>query len=107
MPPASRNNGISFGFGNVDPAYGVPLRGPAAVREFLADLFSRMKSIHLKVNEVSHWSLAGTIFAVGIATYEMEALDGKRSKLKECWTDARQKVSGKWVYVVSHATQLP
>ena len=87
--------------------YGNALRGPAAVRQFLSDLFSRMQAIRLEINEVSHWSLGDTVFAVGTATYEMEALDGTKSKLKECWTDARQKVAGRWVYVLDHATQIP
>ena len=86
--------------------YGRALSGPAAVRQFLTDLFSRVKAIHLEINHVSHWSLGGTVFAVGTATYEMEAPDGTTSILKECWTDARQKVAGKWVYVLSHATQV-
>jgi ketosteroid isomerase-like protein len=83
------------------------LRGPAAVRQFLTDLFSRTRAIRLEINEVSHWSLGETVFAAGIATFEMEAWDGTQSTLKECWTDARHRVAGKWVYVLDHATQIP
>ncbi len=87
--------------------YGKVLRGPAAVRQFLTELFSSMRTVHLEIDEVSHWSLGETVFAVGTATYQLEALDGSKSTLKECWTDARQKVAGRWVYVLSHATQIP
>jgi ketosteroid isomerase-like protein len=87
--------------------FGKVLRGPAAVRQFLTELFASMRTVHLEINEVTHWSLGETVFAVGTATYEFEALDGTRSTLKECWTDARQKVAGRWVYVLDHATQIP
>ena len=87
--------------------FGKVLRGPAAVRQFLTELFASMRTVHLEINEVTHWSFGETVFAVGTATYEFEALDGARSTLKECWTDARQKVAGRWVYVLDHATQIP
>ena len=86
--------------------YGKVLRGSTAVRQFLVDLFSAMKAVHLEINEVTHWALGETVFSVGTATYEFEALDGRKSTLKERWTDARQKVSGRWVYVLDHATQI-
>ncbi len=87
--------------------YGNALRGPAALRQFLSELFSKMRTIRLEINEVAHWSLGETVFAIGTATYEFEALDGAKSTLKECWTDARQKVASRWVYVLDHATQIP
>jgi ketosteroid isomerase-like protein len=87
--------------------FGKVLRGPAAVRQFLTELFASMRTVHLEINEVTHWSFGETVFAVGTATYEFEALDGARSTLKECWTDARRKVAGRWVYVLDHATQIP
>ncbi len=86
--------------------YGKLLRGPAAVRQFLTEMFSNARAVRGEINEVTHWSLGETVFAVGTATYEFEALDGTKSTLKECWTDARQKVAGKWVYVLDHATQI-
>ena len=87
--------------------FGKVLRGPAEVRQFLVDLFSSMRTVHLGINEVTQWTLGETVFAVGTATYQFEALDGRKSTLKECWTDARQKVAGRWVYVLDHATQIP
>jgi ketosteroid isomerase-like protein len=87
--------------------YGKVLRGPAAVRQFLTELFSRMKTVHLQINEITHWSLGDSVFAVGTATYDMETPDGTRSKVQACWTDARQKVAGRWFYVLDHATQTP
>jgi ketosteroid isomerase-like protein len=87
--------------------YGKVLRGPAAVRQFLTELFFYMKTVHLQINEITHWSLGDTVFAVGTATYDMETPDGTRSKVQECWTDARQRVAGRWVYVLDHATETP
>ncbi len=86
--------------------HGKILRGPAALRQFLTELFSTMKSVHGEINAVTRWNIGETVFAVGTATYEFETLDGKRSTLKECWTDARQKVAGRWVYVLDHASQI-
>ena len=87
--------------------WGTVLRGREAVRQATTDLFAKMRSVHLEMNEVKHWSLGEMVFAVGIATYEFETLDGTKSTVKECWTDARQKVAGRWVYVLDHATQIP
>jgi len=86
--------------------YGKVLRGSAAVRQFLTDWFSGMRTVHLEIHELTRWSLGETVFAVGTATYEFEAHDGTRSTMKECWTDARQKVAGRWVYVLDHSTQI-
>jgi ketosteroid isomerase-like protein len=87
--------------------WGKVLRGPAALRLFLAEVFARMRIVNLRINEATHWSLGETVFAAGTATYEFEGLDGSMSAVKECWTDARQKVGGRWVYVLDHATQIP
>ncbi len=87
--------------------YGKVLRGPAAVRQFLLDLFSSVRTIHLEINDVTHWGLGETVFAIGTATYKLEALNGRESTLRECWTDARQKAGGRWVYVLDHATEIP
>ncbi len=76
------------------------LHGPAAVRQFLTELFSSTRAVHEEINEIDRWSLGETVFAVGTATYEFESLDGSRSTRKELWTDARQKVAGRWAYVL-------
>jgi ketosteroid isomerase-like protein len=86
--------------------YGKVLRGPAAVRQSLTQLFSGVRTVHLEIDDVKHWNMGETVFAAGTATYDTEARDGTRSKLKECWTDARRKVGGRWVYVLDHATQI-
>jgi hypothetical protein len=88
-------------------SYGKVLRGPAGVRQLLTALLRRVRASHLQINEVTRWSLGETVFAVGTATYEFETPDGVKSELRECWTDARQKVAGRWVYVLRHATQVP
>jgi ketosteroid isomerase-like protein len=86
--------------------YGNVLRGPTLVRQFLLNLFASNSMVHLEINAVAHWILGDTVFALGTATYEFQALDGSKSRLKECWTDARQKVAGRWVYVLDHAAQI-
>ncbi len=83
------------------------LHGPAAVRQFLTELFSGMRAVHEEINEVDRWSLGETVFSVGTATYEFESLDGSRSTRKELWTDARQKVAGRWAYVLQFREQSP
>jgi ketosteroid isomerase-like protein len=86
--------------------YGNLLRGPAALRQYLTDMFSRMPTVQMEINQVTHWVLGETVFAVGTATYLFEDPDGRKSTLKERWTDARQRVGGRWLYVLSHATQI-
>ncbi len=86
--------------------FGKVLRGPAALRQFLAELFSAMKTIRGDIHEVTRWTIGETVFAVGTATYEFETLDGKSLTRKECWTDARQKVAGRWIYVIDHVEQI-
>ncbi len=80
------------------------LQDPTALRQFLTQLFASMRAVHGEINDIRHRILGETVFASGTATYEFEAVDGSRSTLKERWTDARQKVAGKWVYVLRHAT---
>jgi ketosteroid isomerase-like protein len=86
--------------------WGKVLRGPAALRLFLTEVFARMRTVNLRINEITHWDLGETVFAAGTATYEFETLDGSMSAVRECRTDARQKVGGRWVYVLDHATQI-
>ncbi len=82
------------------------LQEPADLRRFLTGLFAGVRAVHGEINDIRHWILGETVFAAGTATYEFEAVDGSRSTLRERWTDARQKVAGKWVYVLYHAVQL-
>ena len=86
--------------------YGNLLRGSAAVRRFFTDLLSGVRTANLTINEVTHWNVGETVFGVGTATYEYEAQDGSKSVLKACWTDARQKVSGRWLYILAHAARV-
>jgi ketosteroid isomerase-like protein len=82
------------------------LRGPAAVRGCLTEMFRRSRTSHIQINEAVHWTVGETVFGVGRATCELEALDGTKSTVQECWTDARQRVAGRWVYILMHATQI-
>jgi ketosteroid isomerase-like protein len=86
--------------------YGKVVSGPGELRQSLAEMFSSMKTLRMEINEVNHWALGETVFAVGTATYFFEDQNGRKSTLKERWTDARQRASGRWVYVLSHATRI-
>jgi ketosteroid isomerase-like protein len=85
---------------------GVPLRGPAAVRHFLTEIFSRTRTVRLELDDLSYSPLGETVFAAGTATCRCEGLDHAISASRQYWTDARQNVAGRWVYVLSHATRL-
>ena len=86
---------------------GKVVRGPAALRQALADLFSSMRTVHVEIDGLYHWSAGNTVFAAGTAVYHSDAQDGRNSTLKEYWTNARQTVRGRWVYVLSHAARFP
>ena len=85
---------------------GSVLQGPEALRRCLAELFAEVRTLHLDIIEISRWSIGETVFAVGIAKCQLEALDGSKRRLKVCWTDARRQVAGRWVYVLDHATNI-
>ncbi len=82
------------------------LQDPADLRQFLTALFAGVRAVHGEINDIRHWILGETVFAAGTATYEFEAVGGSRTTLRGRWTDARQKVAGKWVYVLYHAERL-
>jgi ketosteroid isomerase-like protein len=86
--------------------YGRVLRGPASVRQFFADLFTNVMTVRLQVDKITRWSVGEIVFALGIRAYGFQALDGTKSMSKECWTDVRQKVEGRWVYILHHATRI-
>jgi ketosteroid isomerase-like protein len=86
---------------------GTVLHGTAALRQSLNDLFSKVTTVQCEINEIRRWVLGETVFAVGKATYRFGDPAGSQSILEECWTDARQKIGGRWVYILVHSTQLP
>jgi ketosteroid isomerase-like protein len=85
---------------------GNTLHGPAQVRQFLVEAFSTVRAVRLGIEQVSHFRLGETIFAAGNAVYESEAHRGKKAVLRGAWTDARQRIAGRWVYCVLHVTRL-
>lgn len=82
------------------------LHGPEELRRSLAALFDAVRTAHLDIIEISRWSIGETVFALGIATCQLEALNGTKRRLKTCWTDARRQVAGRWVYVLGHARKV-
>ncbi len=85
---------------------GKALRGLAALRQFLTTVFSRTGTVHLDIDAVEYRCLAETVFAAGTATFRCDGVDHGNRTSKQYWTDARQNVAGRWVYVLLHATAL-
>jgi len=52
--------------------WGKVLRGPAAMRQFLTELFSNMRTVHGRSMRLITGA-GDTVFAVGTATYQLEA----------------------------------
>ncbi len=87
-------------FGNVQ-------RGYAAVRGGIAAMFEQNETVKLTVNEISYVRLGSMVMAVGTATYDLKPKGGPAMQLVERWTDLEQKIGGRWVYVLDHATMVP
>ncbi len=82
------------------------LRGPDALRRFLAAWVTDIRTIRLNIDEVSRWLVGETAFAVGAATWELEHRDGAATVFKACWTDARRTVANRWLYVLNHPAEI-
>jgi len=81
-------------------------RGPDNFREVVEQMFAQCESLSLVIDEISHIRAGESVFAVGTATYEMQAKDGTIQQLKELWTDVRAKVEGRWVMALDHVHVL-
>ena len=86
---------------------GKAMHGSAAVRQSVAGIFSNARRIDLRIDRAEHWRMGETVFGFGIATLTVDSRNGIKATWKECWTDARQKITGQWVYVLAHATRIP
>jgi ketosteroid isomerase-like protein len=87
-------------FGNVQ-------RGYEDVRGGIAAMFEQNETVKLTVNEISYVPVGNMIMAVGTATYDLKPKGGPAIQLVERWTDLEQKIDGRWVYVLDHATMVP
>jgi uncharacterized protein (TIGR02246 family) len=87
-------------FGNVQ-------RGHEAVRGGIAAMFAQNETVKLTVNEISYVPVGNMVMAVGTATYDLKPKEGPAMQLVERWTDLEQKIDGRWVYVLDHATMVP
>lgn len=81
---------------------GTVLRGYDDFRKRFEQSFAQFESLSLVIDEISHIRAGESIFAVGTATYNMQAKDGTSQQITERWTDVRVKVEGRWVYVLDH-----
>jgi len=77
-------------------------RGPANVRKVIEGMFAQSESLRLAIDEISHVRAGEGVFAVGTATYDMQAKDGTGQQITERWTDVRVQVEGRWVYALDH-----
>jgi len=87
-------------FGNVQ-------RGYDSVRNGIAAMFEQNETVKLTINEVSYVRVGSMVMAVGTATYDLKPKGGPAMQLVERWTDLEQKIGGRWVYVLDHATMVP
>ena len=62
-------------------------------------------SILLEVKKIDRWQIGDTVHAIGVARYTLTK-DGNTSYMWEVWTDARQKIQDKWVYIYDHVTLI-
>ena len=77
-------------------------RGPDNFRKVVEGMFAQFESIRLVIDEVSHVRVGDAVFAVGTATYDMQAQDGTSQQIRERWTDVRIQVDGRWVMALDH-----
>lgn len=78
------------------------IRGSDNFRKVVEAMFDQNESLSLVIDEISHIRAGESVFAVGTATYNMQAKDGTSTQLTERWTDVRTKVEGRWVYALDH-----
>jgi len=81
-------------------------RGSDDVRKVLEQFFAQSESLRLVIDEISHIRAGESVFAVGTATYKMQAKDGTSQQITERWTDVRGKIEGRWIYVLDHTHLL-
>ena len=78
------------------------VRGPEDFRKVIEQFFAPNETLRLVVDEISHIRAGETVFAVGTATYTMQAKDGTSQQITERWTDVRVEVDGRWCYAMDH-----
>ncbi len=62
-------------------------------------------SILLEVKKIDRWQIGNTVHAIGVAKYTLT--QGEDTFYTwEVWTDARQNVQDKWVYIYDHVTLI-
>ena len=87
--------------------FGNAQRGYEAVRGGIAAMFEQNETVKLTVNEIAYVPVGNMVMAVGTATYDLKPKGGPAMQLVERWTDLEQKIDGRWVYVLDHATMVP
>ena len=86
--------------------WGKEFRGHEQVREAISKMFAAYDEVTLTIDHVREFRMGDSVLAVGQATYTLKKA-GEVNRLTEAWTDVRQKVNGRWVYVMDHAEVLP
>jgi ketosteroid isomerase-like protein len=80
--------------------------GSDSFRKETEKWFAEFETIGLELNDLKLVPAGDSVFAVGKCTYEFKTGDRSSSTLREVWTDVRQKIGAKWIYVLDHAHAL-
>jgi uncharacterized protein (TIGR02246 family) len=86
--------------------FGSVQRGYDSVQSGIAAMFEQNETVKLTVNEISYVRVGSMVMAVGTATYDLKPKGAPAMQLVERWTDLEQKIDGRWVYVLDHATMV-
>ena len=87
--------------------YGTVLRGPAAIRQYMLGQFAFPGTIGGGITEIRYTRVGDLVMAVGTAVITFTPTVGTPFTITEVWSDVRQKIAGKWVYLIDHATMVP
>lgn len=86
--------------------FGTVLRGPDALRAYFTAFFSAPGALSGKITSIRYTRVGDLVLAVGTAEVTTTLPDGTQFTITEVWSDVRQKIAGKWVYLIDHATLL-
>lgn len=82
-------------------------RGWGETRQALQQFFDRIESHRLEITESDHWVSGKDVHGWGIAKHRIKWKNGPETTATLHFTDVRQKIGGKWVYVRDHIGVVP
>jgi ketosteroid isomerase-like protein len=87
--------------------YGTVLRGPAAIRQYMLGQFAFPGTMRGEIIEIRYTRVGDLVLAVGTVVLTFTPTVGTSFTMTEVWSDVRQKIAGKWVYLLDHAAMVP